>query len=51
MCKKNSFWAFANHPTEGGVGELAGGGFMTVALNVSDMSQVTGDMRHMTGDR
>ena len=32
------------------VEELAWGGFMALAVGVSDMSQVTGDMRHVMHD-
>ena len=44
------FWVFANHPTKH-CGELAGGGLVAVAVDASDMRQVTGDMQHVTGDR
>ena len=33
------------------MGKIAGGGFLAVAIGVSDMSQVTGDKRHMTHKR
>ena len=33
------------------MGQIAGGGSMAVAIGVSDMSQVTGDKRHMTHKR
>ena len=32
------------------VWELAGGESLAVAVDISDMWQVTGDTRHMTGD-
>ena len=33
------------------VEKLAGGGSVAVAVDVSEIRQVAGDMRHVTGDR
>ena len=49
--KSQGFWLFTNHPTEhSGAVELAGGESVALSVNVSDMSKVTGDTQHVTGD-